>query len=368
MTTNTPIELEYKPDAAEACRRMEAWWEGEILDRATIQVTAPQPNPRPLPPKQHATQRERWMDIDYIVECAAISIANTYWAGEALPSFMPNLGPEILTACYGAELEFTEATSWSAPILHDWADVPRLGIDPNNRYLSAILAMTRRALEVGRGKFVVGITDIHAGGDLAASFRDPQQLCIDLVTEPERVRELLNQIRHAFFEFYELNHRVIQEAGQALCTSWLPLWVNQGRYYIPSNDFSITISTDMFKAFFLPELIAEIEWLDRSIYHLDGPGALRHLDTLLEIGKLDAIQYVYGDGAKPASRWLDVYKRIQEAGKNIHVAVEPWEVDAFIEHLRPEGVMLHTAAGSVEEADALVAKVSKWTHKGARRA
>jgi hypothetical protein len=358
------IELEYKPDAAKACERMDAWWEGAILDRATIQVTAPKPNPRPGPQKQHASERERWMDVDYIVESVATGIANTYWAGEALPSYMPNLGPEILTACFGAELEFTRDTSWSYPILDDWAGITRLKLDPHNKYLRTILDLTRRALEVGRGKFVVGITDIHPGADLAASFRDPQQLCVDLAEEPERVAELMQQIYPAFFEFYELNHKVILDAGQELCTSWLPLWVNRGRYYIPSNDFSIMVSTAMFEKFFLPELIDEINFLDRSIYHLDGPGALRHLNTLLDIKKLDAIQYVYGDGARPASRWLDVYKRIQDAGKRIHVSVEPWEVDLFIERLRPEGVMMNTAVGSVEEADALVAKVARWTRPG----
>ena len=82
MSTLTAIELEHKPDASLVCQRMDAWWEGEIIDRATIQVTAPRPNPKPLPRKQHASYRERWMDIDYVVECAAITIANTYWAGD----------------------------------------------------------------------------------------------------------------------------------------------------------------------------------------------------------------------------------------------------------------------------------------------
>lgn len=358
------IELEYKPDAARACERMAAWWNGAIIDRPTIMLTAPKPERKPYPQKQHASMRERWMDIDFQVACVDIYAANTYWAAESLPVYMPNLGPEILTACYGAELNFTEDTSWSEPILHDWADIPKLKIDPANEYLNNILAMTRRALEVGRGKFIVGLTDIHPGGDLAASFRDPQQLCVDLVMEPERVKELLAQIYNAFFEFYEMNERVIRAAGQTIISSWLSLFVENQRYYIPSNDFSIMVSTEMFKEFFVDELIAEIEWLDRSIYHLDGPGALRHLDLLLDIKKLDAIQYVYGDGAKPASRWMDVYKRIQDAGKKMHISVESWEVDLFMQNLNPEGVMMQTSVDSVEEADALVKKIAKWTRRG----
>src|SRR5690242_19082145 len=144
------INLEYKPDAAKSCERMAAWWQGSIVDRPAILLTAPKPNAKLLPQKQHASTRARWMDIDYQVECADIGAANTYWAGDGLPTFMPNLGPEILTACFGAELEFTESTSWSKPILHDWADIPQLKIDHENEYLQCILEMTRRALEAGK--------------------------------------------------------------------------------------------------------------------------------------------------------------------------------------------------------------------------
>lgn len=360
------MQLEYKPDADKVMARMEAWWNKAILDRATIQVTAPKSNPKPLPAKQHASLRERWMDVDYIVNHAAVQLGNTYFPAEQLPCFWPNLGPEVLTACYGAPMTFGEDTSWSKPILHDWAGIPDLKLDLNSEYNQTLRAMQRLAFEVGQGKFIVGLTDIHPGGDLAASFRDPQQFCFDVLEEPAQVHALIKHIWNAFFTFYESQREELLAHGQTLTTSWLPLFDANGRYYIPSNDFSIMISTEMFREYFIPEIIAEIEWLDRSIYHLDGPGALRHLDTLLEIKKLDGIQFVYGDGAKPASRWLHVYQKIQDAGKNIHVDIEPSELDAFMAALHPEGVMLHTVAGSVDEADALVKRVARWTKKGVR--
>jgi hypothetical protein len=354
------LNLEYKSDAAQSIARIEAWWQREIVDRPPILLTAPKPNPLPLPHKQHTNLAERWMDVEYVAECAAITVANTYWAGDGLPMAWPNLGPELLSACMGAPLTFAETTSWTKPILHDWADIPKLRIDLDNIYLRTLLDMLRLMLEMGRGKFVVGLTDIHPGGDLAASFRDPQQLCVDLMDAPECVHELNRQIYPAFFDFYELQRRVLLDAGQTLTTAWLPLFVANGRYYIPSCDFSIMISSEMYREFFLPELLAEIAWLDRSIYHLDGPGALRHLDTLLDIPKLDAIQFVYGDGARPASRWMHIFQRIQNAGKNLHATIEPHEVEFFMEHLSPEGVMLQTEARSVEEADAILAKIARW--------
>jgi hypothetical protein len=357
------IELAYKPDAAEAARRMEAWWNRAILDRPCIQVTAPRPNPVPIPQKEHSSLRERWLDAEYAVDCAQAYIANTYYGGEILPAYFPNLGPELLTATLGAELEFTRETSWSIPILHNWDDVPSLRVDPENLYTRTLLEMTRLGLEKGRGKFLTGITDLHPGGDLAASLREPQQLALDLVESPDQVKRLMEQLRSTFYTLYSLQHDLMLAAGQTITTSWLPLF-SEGRYYIPSNDFSCMVSAAMFREFFLQEIIEEVEWLDRSIYHLDGPGALQHLDALLEIEKLDAVQFVYGAGNEPASRWMPVYQRVQKAGKNLHISIDAAELDIFMQSLHPEGVMLQMGAPSPEAADALIARASKWTRAG----
>ena len=98
------------------------------------------------------------------------------------------------------------------------------------------------------------------------------------------------------------------------------------------------ISPDMFKEFILPELMEEIEWLDgKTIFHLDGPGALKHLDMLLEIPKLAGIQWVYGAGQPTAAYWVPVLKKIQAAGKLIHIHIVPEDLDVLLEEIKPEG-------------------------------
>jgi hypothetical protein len=103
-----------------------------------------------------------------------------------------------------------------------------------------------------------------------------------------------------------------------------------------------------------------MRWLDYSIYHLDGPGALRHLDALLAIPELNAVQWVCGEGRGPVGRWADVLRRIQDAGKNVQVFLGTNEIDDVMRVLRPEGVMLTTWASSVEEADGVIRKISGW--------
>jgi hypothetical protein len=121
------------------------------------------------------------------------------------------------------------------------------------------------------------------------------------------------------------------------------------------------ISEAMFQEFFLPGIAEECRFYTNSLYHLDGPGALRHLDALLSIPELNAIQWVYGAGNGRATDWLDVYRRCQAAGKGIQLSfLHVDEVDVVVANLRPEGVWCSVVVRNRSEAEAILRKFEKW--------
>jgi hypothetical protein len=126
------------------------------------------------------------------------------------------------------------------------------------------------------------------------------------------------------------------------------------------------ISPEMFERAVLPSLVAEMRSLDRSIFHLDGPDALRHLDRLLEVPGLHAVQWVYGAGNGPATRWIDVYRRIQAAGKGVQViAGDLAEARAVAEQIRPEGAWFHIGGSySRDDAEAFLQEMERWASTG----
>jgi len=131
--------------------------------------------------------------------------------------------------------------------------------------------------------------------------------------------------------------------------------------HVPSNDFSCMISQELFEALFVPGIICECRHMDRCIYHLDGPEALRFLDMILAIPEIDAIQWVPGASQDHWSDWIDVYRRIQAAGKSFIIYPPATELVQVFSALRPEGAWLavsgvtdHDTAHSVLEA------VSQW--------
>jgi hypothetical protein len=354
----------FKPNYAQTRARMEAFWHRDVLDRplTMFYLARPAEEQTLLPVSQHQSPAERWLDVDYQAQYALARLSNIdYSLGDALPIVYPNLGPEVFSSFYGCPLHFGDyGTSWTDPILEDWSKVDELTLDLNHPYLHALEEMTDALLEVGRDKFIVGMTDWHQGGDALAAFRDPQRLAIDLIEYPTEVKKLLARVEADYFQVYDRFYEKLHAAGQP-STSWLPLMAD-GKYYIPSNDFSIMISKRMYEEFFLPGITRECQQLEHSIYHLDGPGALRHLDMILAIPELDALQWVFGSGNEGYQRWVWVYQKAQAAGKSIHVICSLEEVELVMQTLSPRGLFLDV--GGVPNHDAaeeLLRRLERWT-------
>jgi hypothetical protein len=354
------MAIERLPDWEQRLARQDAFWSRAIIDRAPVCITTAKPEPvRPWPQQQHATLRDRWMDTEYQTARALAGALNHDYLGDALPHAYPNLGPEVFSAFFGCELEFGEDTSWSQPILHDWADVAEVRFSRDNGYWKKLVEMTDALLAAGRGVFYTGMTDFHPGADAIAAFRDPLRLNYDMVEAREQVETLLPYVTDVYLKVYDFFYDKLTAAGQPIST-WAGI-VSRKKWLVPSNDFSCMISPRMFREIFLESIAAECRHYEASLYHLDGPQALKHLDALLSIPELSAIQWVYGAGNGRTSDWMPVHKRIQEAGKGLQLGFGADELDTIIEALRPEGLWL--SIGGVHDSDHaadLIRRVAEW--------
>jgi len=337
-------------------KRYEAWWDGEILDRPLICVTAPKDG-RPY-------GKAPSLDIEYMVDAQKYKLNNTYFGGDAFAWFFPNLGTDIFSGMMGAELEFTEYcpgsppfeyTSWARPFVKDWSG-HSYAFDPENSFYKKAMSFVRLALEKSNGDYMVGFPDLIGGIDCLSAIRGAEDLCVDLLDVPELIQERLAEIRLAFKEAYNKFHNVLHTA-QGCAPATLPVW-HPGRYFINIKDFSCMISNGLYKEFVLPDVLTELDFLDETIYHLDGPDALRHLDIILET-RVKCIQWVAGSGETGGLRsWIPLYQRIQAAGKNIWVYCQPGEIDLVLENLSPEGLLIQTWADNEEDAEGLVKRAA----------
>jgi hypothetical protein len=123
----------------------------------------------------------------------------------------------------------------------------------------------------------------------------------------------------------------------------------------------------MFEEFFLPEIQDQCKKIEYPIYHLDGPGEVKHLDLILSIPELKAVQWVPSPGQGKVEDWMPMFKKIQDAGKGLYFAVAYWygskpkDIEYVLQELKPEGLYLDIWCESEEETVWLEKKLPEWS-------
>ncbi len=367
------MELACKDDWQQAEQRMEAWWQGRLVDRAVIQVAAPRegtgldPGERerlfePVDvPDEHIFSW--YTDPAQVIPRLERRVEATYWGGEAFPVVYPVSTSlvAILSGYLGCpyRVHAPSRTAWAEPIVEDWPNRPRLGFYPDNAWWRRSKALLEAAAQSAPGRYYVGLPDLNGPGEIVARLRGSERLAVDLLENPGPVLQAVGEVNTAWFRYWQACTGAIHQWVGGYF-SWMGLWSDR-----PSTDlqcdFSCLISPPMFERFFLPALEQQTRWVERTIYHLDGPGAIRHLDALLALPRLTGIQWVPGAGAAPMSSWIRLLRRIQSKGKLLFLSCEPWEVEILLAELEPEGLLLSTGCPTEAEARELIKNVGRWT-------
>jgi hypothetical protein len=358
------LELEGMPHFDESMQRIYAWYENEIIDRPPVRfqahnatMEAAEDEVAALPPEQ---KKAWWFDVEHRVELFIESIEDRHYHGETFPMFEPNLGPDVYAAFYGSELIYGDVTSWSVPLVKDWDDIEKLQLDMDNEYFRKLEEMTRYALERCKGKYMVGYTDLHPGLDCVAAWRDPQQLCFDMIESPERVKQLAELAMADFHTIYDHFDAMLKAHNQlSICWMGIPSF---GKMHVPSDDFSALISPAFYQEFGLPLLQQEVQGMTHNIYHVDGKGVAKHIDAILSVPEVHAIQWVQGVGDDyPIMQWVPFIKDLQARNMPVIVDLDKEDLDDFMQAMDPRGLFVWIATESEDEELEILKRVSKWT-------
>jgi len=356
------VELKNMPGFMKSAERIEAWLEGEVIDRAPIRFSQHNSD---FDTKEYAktwpSLKDRWMDTEYVVNDYINKLGEKPLLAETFPVYFPNLGPNWFAGCFGSPIEWGEVTSWAQPIIDDYDKyLPTIKFDRDCELFTKMVEMTDYALSLCDGLFMVGYTDIHPGMDCAAALRDTEEILCDFIECPDKAMQLIKKCEEPFFEIYDFFHEKLKAHGQPSAT-WMTV-PSFGKLHIPSADFSAMISTADFDRFILPNIVKECEYFDHNIFHIDGVDVARHTDSILSVPNLQAIQWVQGPGRhEPIMQWVPYLKSIMATGKSIIIDLKVSELEPFIDAFdKPDGIMLCIPSSDVEEQKEIIKRVEKW--------
>jgi hypothetical protein len=221
-----------------------------------------------------------------------------------------------------------------------------------------IEALTSRALEYAEGRFMVGYTDMYAGIDCTAGLRGVERMCLDLVTDPDGIKMLIEMAFSEYPAVYAYFDGILKQHGQPSVT-WMNL-PSFETFNVLACDFAVNISPGHFDEFCVPILRREAGLFTHNVFHVDGPGVAKNIDSILSLPNLVGIQWVQGYGKdRPIMQWIPLIKKIQAAGKSVIVDLQLDELDEFMGKVDPAGIMLWVPAEPKDQQDVLE-RVRGW--------
>lgn len=305
----------------------EDWWEGK-LERPIIQVTLDQASGKGgdfFASNYRKVILDAMYDFDLPVEDAAKVVDDAYsaciYSGDAIPVFyMRPTG--ILGGFLGQEfgIDHNLGTVWFKKMCPELSGIINVQLDEESPLLKRSIALTKAVQDYFDGRMPVGLPDFGGVMDIVSSIRDANPLLEELYFEEDDVKKACWNVHEQFKKAYDKFMDAIDINRIPGYTCWATM-LSQKPYFVLQNDFSAMISTDMYDEFYLPILREECKYIPRTIYHLDGPGAVRHLDSILTVPELDGVQWIQGAGAPGLDQWPDIYKKIQKAGKLCQVFI-----------------------------------------------
>jgi hypothetical protein len=349
--------LYYKQDWEKSRERYLAWWHGEAVDRCGLKIVVRNRDYVPKELTKPETQEAYYTDPDWVIPSYEERFKRTHYIAEAFPSLIVNLGPASIASYLGTTPVFNHDTVWQEHSVTDWDEFLAMEPDWENEWWKKTVALTEAACEAGCDKFFVTIADIGGPTDILSHLRGNAELCMDMVEQPDKVKAARDKVADLWYKYYDKLHNIIQRTHKG-STAWINLW-SPGRCYALQCDYSCLISPEMFEEFVLPELDAQAKWLDHTIYHLDGPDAIKHLDAVLSLPDLHAVQWVPGAGQPGHDAWIPLLKKCQDAGKSIIVYGPAEWLELMLTELSPRGLMFETKASSIEHAQEMIKMAEK---------
>jgi len=347
----------WKRNWSETKQHFADWWghEGLILSHSGSAL-ADEPHEETPAPPEPASIRDRYTNAGPRAQRNHHDLARRSFPLDTLPISNTDIGPGSLALFLGSEPGFSRETVWFEPCIHDCdrpEDLPPFRFDESNPWWRTTEAILKAAAALAKDKYLVGCPDLVENIDILSALRNPQTLLMDMIERPDWIERKVAEINQVWFDAYQRIYDIIKLEDGSSAFGAFNIW-GPGKTAKLQCDASAMFSPDMFERFVVPSLTGQCEWLDYSMYHLDGTHAMCHLDALLDIDALDAIEWTPESGIEGGGdpRWHELYGKILDAGKSVQaIGIGRDQLLPLLDAVGGKGMYIATAFPIAGERD-----------------
>lgn len=323
------MELEFKKDFNEVRKNWQKFWDG-TLGRPILLAACPKKGVEAVPmPAWGAAFTRNYEDVvDQMLR-----YGETHeFLGDLIPYVRPSLIIDLMPALLGAEIISSKSKdcidTHAVPFLKNLDNV-EISFKPESEWWNKWLKLIQCIMKKCRGKMIPGSAQCWYNNlDTLAAIRGNTELLMDFYDNPCGIHCCMKQIMLAHKEAIRRTNDIFEIDTWGSVTGHG--FYHTGKTSVPQCDFGFNISKEHFDEFALPYLYEEIDMLDAAEYHLDGPGNIKHVESICSIDKIKVIQWVPGTGNEDKD-WTSLFEKINDLNKGLWLsakspekAVELW--------------------------------------------
>jgi hypothetical protein len=274
---------------------------------------------------------------------------------EAITAYTPAFGMPWMEAIAGCRVVAHPGSLWAEPLFDTYADRPGFHFSADNPWLACLLQFTRAMVWASGGRYPVALPQMRGPLDVLAAMRTPAQLCLDVVDQPDQVRQALAELTTLWIEVAGAVLAVIPPFLGGWC-SRMKMWA-PGMAITPQNDVSTLFSPATYRKLvfdFDQQIFAAFPY---HSFHMHST-EFRHIRTLLESEKLTAIQLTldHEAGGPPFEVILEKAQEILAKKPLLLAALDTQTADLCLRRLPPAGLAMLVAVNTPE----IPAELKDW--------
>jgi len=327
----------YKKNWEETKIKWESYWKRQNTGRPLMCVVANKENavdPSRADELKSKDMDDKYLNAERIVERFRYYCETHEFLAESFPNLSIDFGPGSMAAYLGCNIVFNKNTVWFEEFVEDWIGYKKLEYDPENTWFKKHIELYKKVKKLAGDDFYIGIPDIMENIDVLASMRGAQNTIFDMMDEPEEVEERIRQVSEVYFKYFDQFYDIVKDKEDGSCYTVFQI-LGSGKTAKLQCDFSAMMSPTNFRDFIQEPLRQQAKQLDHVLYHLDGPDAIKHVEALMEIEEIDALQWTSGDYGPDGTfeEWYTIYDKAVAAGKGLWVKVYSGEFSEWLERL-----------------------------------
>lgn len=347
----------------EARERHRAFWAGKSLGRPLIYAVARNPEYRCVSWESSASRKSCDLNPFWHLNRIENDLSGIVFTGDAMPAANLMVGLDITNTVMLAGGDYEYSSNGGQVYYKPGSfklDKPIRPFTPDNPLAVSLMACYDAVIHaVGNRGFVNAPMSLDPLSSLYGMLGT--DFLKALIKRPDLIKQRVSELTASYLDFYDYFYDYLKAKGYGESGSWLNVFCEE-KFESVRCDFTVMLSTEMFREFAAPMLTQICGHMDRSLFNMSSVAHYRFAEALGDISGLDGFFWNYEPHIEGIKDYLPQLKRLKSLKPCLElVCYSVEDAELATRTLGSDGlyILFPEVFSSVSEAESAVLRINR---------